>query len=207
MLLALLERAWLAVVGDEPLRPSNSNWLVAVDARRAFGSTRGVGNLSGLEPAVLHDVAPDDRDSYAHAAGTALGGLRRPGAGMIAELSASWAGRDAGPLLNAGIRVLFATRAPELRLHRIFSHLDRVPDSLAEWGDATGIGLRWMPDPRIVPPIVAAMSTTFLGRTVLTVVASTAACSQATADRLAEHVVDDLAAWSAAAPNALGVRS
>ncbi len=204
VLLALLERAWGAVIGDEPLDPPNSNWLVAVDARRAFGSTRGVGNLSGLEPVSLRGGVCDDRDSFAHAAADALRGLRRPGTGMIAELAASWAGRDAGPVLNAGIRVLFTTRAPELRLHRIFSHLDRIPDSLAEWGDATGTGVHWMPDPRIVPPIVAAMSTTFFGRTVLTVVASTCACSQPTANRLVEHLVHDLAAWSAATPAARG---
>ncbi len=202
VLLALLERAWGAVMGEEGGRASNSDWLVAVDARRAFGTTKGVGNLSGLEPVCLRGGACEDRSSLAHATGDALRGLRRPGAGLIAELAASWAGRDAGPVLNSGIRVLFATRAPELRLHRIFSHLDRIPDSLAEWGDATGTGVHWMPDPRIVRPIVAAMSTTFLGRTVLTIVASTRTCSQATADELAEHVVHDLAAWSAAARGA-----
>lgn len=199
VLLALLERAWRSVVGDG-LPPSSStdrstSWLVAVDARRAFGSVGGVGNLSGLEPVALPG-GEDGMEVLTRSAADSLRPLRRPGAGMFAELAASWAGPDAGPLLNSGIRRLYATRAPELQLTRIFSHLDRVPDALAEWGDATGVGLRWMPDPRIVPPIVAAMSTTFLGRTVLTLVASTRACAPATGDALIRHVVRDLAAWS-----------
>jgi hypothetical protein len=194
VLLALLERAWRAEVGEEPARSSSTTWLVAVDARRSFGSTRGVGNLSGLEPVAFRRVERAG-EVLARSAADALGALRRPGTGMLAELAASWAGRDAGPLLDSGIRFLFATRTPELHLSRIFSHLDRVSDELADWGDATGVGLRWMPDPRIVPPVVAAMSTTFLGRTVLTLVASTRACAPATGDALIRHLVRDLAAW------------
>jgi hypothetical protein len=196
-LLALLERAWRAEVGEEPARSPSTTWLVAVDARRAFGSARGVGNLSGLEPVVLPGVERD-ADVFARSAAASLRELRRPGTGMLAELAAAWAAPDAGPLLDSGIRFLFATRAPELHLSRIFSHLDRIPDALAEWGDATGVGLRWMPDPRIVPPIVAAMSTTFLGQTVLTLVASTRTCTPATGDALTAHIVRDLAAWSEA---------
>ncbi len=187
VLLAVLARAWLDVVGHEPAAPSVSGWLVTVDCRRQFGASRGVGNLSGLEPVSLVDLESMSLRDTVDAVRRAFMPLGLPGAGMVADLASPGFGIAPGPLLDRAMRGTFQLRAADYRYTRLYSHVDPLPDSLADWGDAEMFGARWCQNPPSAPPYVAMLLVTFRGMTTLTVVASPAALAPGRACALADR--------------------
>jgi hypothetical protein len=190
--LAILARAWLDVIGHEPATTSVSGWLVTVDCRRQLGVARGVGNLSGLEPVRLVDIESLSLRETVDAASRAFVPLGRPGAGMVADLASPGSGLAPGPLLDRAIGSTFAARAAGYRYTRFFSHLDRLPDSLADWGDAELLGVRWCPNPPSAPPYVAMLLATFRETTSLTIVASPRALAPERARALADRASETL---------------
>ena len=191
VLLAVLARAWLDTVGHTPAVPSVSGWLVTVDCRRHLGASRGVGNLSGLEPVSLLDLEstslPDSVDAVRHAF-TALG---RAGAGMVADLTGlPESGRVPGPLVDRAMRGVFDLRAATDRYTRFYSHVDAFPDSLAQWGVAEMVGVRWRQNAPCAPPYVALLLTTFRGTTTLTVIAAPAVLTPARAHALTARATE-----------------
>ena len=145
--LAILARAWLDVVGNEAATPSVSGWLVTVDCRRQLGVSRGVGNLSGLEPVGLADLGSLSVRETVAAVGRAFARLERPGAGMVADLASPGSGIAPGSVLDRAIGTSFTARAAAYRYTRFYSHVDRLPDSLADWGDAEMLSRAVVPEP------------------------------------------------------------
>jgi hypothetical protein len=188
VLLAALACAWVEVVGGGTVHPSVSGWLVAVDGRRAFGSARGVGNLSAFEPVVLVGVESATLRVTAEAALREFLSLRVAGAGMTPDLAAMWSGSLPGPLANLSIEATVAGRSVT-GLSRVFSHLDRFPDSFERWGDVTARGVRWSVVPPPESPLVLMMLTTFMGACELTSIAASDALSPAQARAISESLL------------------
>ena len=191
VLLAVLARAWVDTVGHTPAVPSVSGWLVTVDCRRQLGASRGVGNLSGLEPVSLLDLEstslPDTVDAVRHA----FAPLGQAGAGMVADLTGlPKSGRVPGPLVDRAMRGAFDLRAATDRYTRFYSHVDAFPETLAGWGDAEMVGARWRQNAPCAPPYVALLLTTFRATTTLTVIAAPTVLAPARARRFAARATE-----------------
>jgi hypothetical protein len=166
VVLALLARSWSRVVGREPGEPSVSGWLVTVDCRRRLGASRGAGNLSGLEPVGLVGAESLDLATLIDHVRAEFAPLAHESAGLAAELLTPAAG--SGPALDRAMREAFAIRARASRYSRLYSHTDRLPATLARWGDARAVDLRWEPDGDVVAPYVAMVLVRFAGTTTIT---------------------------------------
>jgi hypothetical protein len=173
VMLALLARAWLRVVGHEPVEPSVSGWLVTVDCRRQFRMTRGMGNLSGLEPVSVRAVDSGDVRDLIGGASAAFAPLARAGAGLAAEFSSPLARFTPPQVFDRATRDLVAMRTRTLRYSRLYSHTDHLPPDLAQWGTITAVGARWIPPRAVAAPYVAMVLVRFGGRTTITPFAST----------------------------------
>jgi hypothetical protein len=71
------------------------------------------------------------------------------------------------------MRDTFSARTRTSRYSRLYSHTDRLPPTLGEWGHARATGLRWMAPSHIAPPYVAMVLVRFAGTTTITPFAST----------------------------------
>jgi NRPS condensation-like uncharacterized protein len=191
LLLGALARAWIDAVGPGAEEPGVSGWLVAVDGRRAFGATRGVGNISANEPVALVGVERETLRATAEVALREFRTLRARGAGMTPDLAAMWSGSLAGPVANLGIESTFAGRSMT-RLDRVFSHLDRFPDSFEDWGDATAEGVRWSAAPGPPAPLVLMLLTTFADVCELTQIATPEALAPAQMVAISRSLLDQL---------------
>jgi hypothetical protein len=172
VMLALLARAWSRVVGREPVDPSVSGWLVTVDCRRQLDVERGAGNLSGLEPVSLLDIEARDTVDLIEHVRQAFAAFATPSAGLVAELMTTPGVRLPADVLDRAMRDTFALRTRTSRYSRMYSHTDRLPPSLEDWGHARATGLRWMPPNHIAPPYVAMVLVRFAGTTTITPFAS-----------------------------------
>jgi hypothetical protein len=134
--------------------------------------SRGAGNLSGLEPVSLLDVeARDPLDLVEHVR-QAFAAFATPSAGLVAELLTAPGLRPPTHVLDRAMRDTFAFRARTSRYSRLYSHTDRLPASLEDWGHAVATGLRWMPPHHVAPPYAAMILVRFAGSTTITPFAS-----------------------------------
>jgi hypothetical protein len=172
VVLALLSRAWSRVVGCEPDEPSVSGWLVAVDCRRQFRLARGMGNLSGFEPVSMLNVESEDLLDVIESTRAAFEPLTGSGAGLAAEVMAPVARVTPPLVLDRAIRDSFDLRTRTLRYSRLYTHTDRVPASMAQWGSASATGMRWITPRCIAPPYIAIGLMRFGGVTSVTPEAS-----------------------------------
>jgi hypothetical protein len=172
VMLALVARAWSRIVGREPDEPSVSGWLVAVDCRRQFHVSRGMGNLSGFEPVSILDVESADLLDVIESTRAAFEPLTRSGAGLVAEAMSPVARLTPPLLLDRAIRDSFELRTRTLRYSRLYTHTDRVPASMARWGATTATAMRWITPRCIAPPYIAIGLMRFGGITSVTPEAS-----------------------------------
>jgi NRPS condensation-like uncharacterized protein len=193
VMLALLARAWHRVVGEEPAVPSVSGWLVTVDCRRQFGTGRGTGNLSGFEPVSLSDVGAKDLFDVIEDVRVAFAPLGRRGAGLVADLVSPWADVATTALLDRSVRDTFALRTAMVRSTRLYTHTDRLPTSLGEWGHTTATALHWLPPRHVEPPYVAMLLVRFGGVTRMTPFAARGCLSRGCALALGDEMRSSLA--------------
>jgi hypothetical protein len=193
VMLASLARAWARAFDDDGGSESISGWLVSVDSRRPFRSTRGVGNLSGLEPATLTAVASTDLPGLVDQARMAFAPLGRRGAGLAADLVSPPLGLVPQDVVDRATRDTIASRTARLRSSRLYSHTDRLPEGLGDWGATQATGVRWLPPPRVAAPYVAFVLVRFRGVTTLTPYASTACLAPRSASTLADELRESLA--------------
>ncbi|HKX73955.1 MAG TPA: hypothetical protein VJR05_01030 [Acidimicrobiia bacterium] len=130
VLVGLLERAWTERFGEG--EGPVSGWLVAYDLRPSLGLNRGMGNLSGTEPVLLHVPASLEETIDQASARIAAWKSRRPGLGPeLAAAAWSWL---PPALLNQGAEAML--RAGRDRGYtRTLSNLGRLPERLADWGE------------------------------------------------------------------------
>ena len=139
VLVGLLERAWNEVFSSNP--EGAGVWLVSSNLRSSLGLARGIGNLGGVEAVAMLSPQSFDRLIEEAAAEIAVARLGFPGLG--AELMARSWGWMPPSVLNRGVEAMIraGTRG---RYTRILSNLGRLPDSLADWGEARLQGLRYL---------------------------------------------------------------
>ncbi len=188
VMLALLARSWSRAFGDEPASPAISGWLVSVDCRRQFRTQRGVGNLSGLEPATLTDVASADLPQLIDEARAAFGLLTVRGSGLAADLVSPPTSLVQQDAVDRAMRDTIALRTATLRSSRLYSHTDRLPEKLGDWGATELTALRWLPPRRVAVPFVAFVLVRFRGVTTMTPYASPASLALAGAATLADEL-------------------
>lgn len=193
VMLALLARSWSRAFGDEPASRAISGWLVSVDSRRQFHTARGVGNLSGLEPVTLTEVADIDLAQLIDESRVAFGSLTRQGAGLAADLMAPPTSLIPVEASDRATRDTIALRTTALRSTRLYSHTDRLPEELGDWGTTELKALRWLPPRRVAAPYVAFVLVRYRGVTAMTPFASTASLAPDDAATLAGQLRASLA--------------
>jgi hypothetical protein len=195
----LLAIAWLRVIGHESTLPSTSSWLVGVNCRRPFGTSRGIGNLSGFEPVCLSDIETRALPDLVDDVRDAFMPFRRLGAGMVGELSAPLLQLAPPRMLHSAIQVAFEMRAQISRSTRIYTALE-VPDSFGEWDDARAIAAWCEPAPRVSSPYVALVVARFRGAITFTPIASPEVLSPTEADALIGEIRDQVTSHSPLVP-------
>ena len=152
VLVGILEAAWIETFGSGA---GASGWLVAQDLRPGFGVSRGLGNLSGVEPVAIRapHLRPIELLIEQAAAEMAITKSNSPGLGP--ELMArAWAWMPT-QLLNRGVEWMIQSGLRS-RYTRSLSNLGRLPSSLNEWGEAE------MATIRFVGPMAKAPYTSFI---------------------------------------------
>ena len=124
-------------------------------------------SIVGLESMSVPDTVDAVGRAFVEPCPTRHGIGRRP---RVAGVRARWAGVPRGPPVRDTVGAWDAA----YRYTRFFSHLDPIADSLADWGGAEMLGVRWCQSPPAAPH-VAMMLVTFRGTTTLTIVVSPAA--------------------------------
>jgi NRPS condensation-like uncharacterized protein len=199
VVLALLAIAWLRVIGHESTLPSTSSWLVGVNCRRPFGTSRGIGNLSGFEPVCLSDIETRALPDLVDDVRDAFMPFRRLGTGMVGELSAPLVQLAPPHFLQSAIEVAFETRAHFSRSTRIYTALE-VPDVLGEWEDAQALAAWCEPARRVSSPYVALVVARFREEITFTPIASPEVLSPTEADSLIVEIRDQVTRLSSLAP-------
>ena len=114
-----------------PCRRSAGGWSPST-AAASFGASRGVGNLSGLEPVSMLDLESMSLPDTVDAVRRAFARLGRAGTGMVADLASAGVRPRAGTAARPGRSAApFELRAATDRYTRFYSHVDAFPDSLA----------------------------------------------------------------------------
>ena len=141
VLLGLLEAAWDMVFGSDA--HGTGAWLLASNLRHRLGMTRGIGNLSGVEPIVLRRPRPEPVQWLIEQAAAEIAATRAGPPGLGPELMArSWAWMPPA-LLNQGVETMLGA-SRDRRYTRVLSNMGRIPDSLGDWGSARLEGLTYL---------------------------------------------------------------
>jgi NRPS condensation-like uncharacterized protein len=163
VLVGLMEAAWNDVFG--PNEDVEGVWLVSSNLRPGLGMTRGIGNLSGVEAIAVSRARPLDASIEQAAAEIAAARSGFPGLGP--ELMARTWGWLPPPVLNQGVDMMIRAGQRQ-RYTRIISNMGRLPDSLADWGQARMEDIRYL-GPMTRAPYTMIVALSFGTSTSLTV--------------------------------------
>jgi hypothetical protein len=141
VLVGLLEAAWNETFGRT--EDGAGVWLVATDLRHDLGLTAGIGNLGGVEPIAVRQPEARPVERLIEQAAAEIAATRSGFPGLGPEvLARSWTLLPPS-LLNQGAQAMIRSGLRN-RYTRTISNLGRLPDSLADWGQARMEGLRYL---------------------------------------------------------------